>query len=174
MEKEEKVTLDVGSGYTKHSNGCYTLDFDPKVKPDIVGDIQALPIKSEAIDTIICNAVLEHIPEPQQAVNELHRILRKGGKLLTYTAFLYPYHGNSRYGDYFRFTRDGTRYLFRHFDQVETTAIRKLFGVIYLLIPFGKKSSLITKFLDRAFFSNKEPNITSGYSIVASKFKEKR
>lgn len=45
----------------------------------IQGDILALPLKGESIDLIYGGGVIEHFPDTQQCVNELHRVLRSGG-----------------------------------------------------------------------------------------------
>ena len=54
--------------------------------------------------------MLEHVPEPQLAVKEMHRVLRKGGKIFAYVPFLHGCHGVQNYKDYYRFTRDGVEY----------------------------------------------------------------
>jgi len=103
---KENIVLDLGSGrpfqkelekYKHLFKNCkyYSMDIAIKYKPNIVGDIHNLPFKDEAVDAIICKAVLEHVPEPQKAVKEMHRILRKGGKIFIYVPFLFPYHGGS-------------------------------------------------------------------------------
>ena len=45
----------------------------------LLADIHKLPFKNESFDSCICNAVLEHIREPEIALNECNRILKKGG-----------------------------------------------------------------------------------------------
>lgn len=42
-------------------------------------DIQRLPFASNSFDLILCNHVLEHIPDDRQAMRELLRVLRPGG-----------------------------------------------------------------------------------------------
>ena len=42
-------------------------------------DICALPFEDEQFDVILCNHVLEHIPDDTQAMRELYRVLKKGG-----------------------------------------------------------------------------------------------
>ena len=42
-------------------------------------DIQALPFDDNSFDLILCNHVLEHIPDDQKALRELCRVLRPGG-----------------------------------------------------------------------------------------------
>ncbi|WP_067149607.1 class I SAM-dependent methyltransferase [Pseudotamlana agarivorans] len=46
---------------------------------DIKADICNLPFEDESFDMILCNHVLEHIPNDTKAMQELYRILRKGG-----------------------------------------------------------------------------------------------
>lgn len=93
------------------------MDYDIKNKPHIGGDIQRLPFKKESIDVILCSAVLEHIPEPHEAVNEMYRVLKCGGSLLGYVPFLYPYHASP--SDYYRFTEEGIKFLFRDYSKIK-------------------------------------------------------
>ncbi|MEL6975118.1 MAG: methyltransferase domain-containing protein [Bacteroidota bacterium] len=46
---------------------------------DVKADICKLPFENDAFDVILCNHVLEHIPDDTQAMKELHRVLRPGG-----------------------------------------------------------------------------------------------
>ncbi|MDC7995890.1 class I SAM-dependent methyltransferase [Altibacter sp. HG106] len=46
---------------------------------DVKADICALPFEDNAYDIIICNHVLEHIPDDLQAMRELYRVLAPGG-----------------------------------------------------------------------------------------------
>lgn len=43
------------------------------------GDAQALPVESSAYDAVVSGLVLNFIPHPQQAVNEMARVTRSGG-----------------------------------------------------------------------------------------------
>lgn len=45
-------------------------------------DIQDLPFQEEAFDLILCNHVLEHIPDDRRAMRELRRVLAPGGRAL--------------------------------------------------------------------------------------------
>lgn len=84
------------------------------------GDIQALPFYGESADGVLCIEVLEHVPNPQAAVDEMYRVLRHSGLLLLTTPFLSGYHGESgEYGDFYRYTDEGLRYLLRRFRRVE-------------------------------------------------------
>ena len=42
-------------------------------------DITEIPFENESFDFILCNHVLEHIPDDAKAMNELYRVMKKGG-----------------------------------------------------------------------------------------------
>jgi ArsR family transcriptional regulator len=46
------------------------------------GDVTALPIEDGSMDLVIAVLVLHHVPSPTDALGELRRVLRPGGKLL--------------------------------------------------------------------------------------------
>lgn len=92
-------------------------DYPP---PDIVSDLQALPMADSTIDAILCTEVLEHTPDPFQAVREMHRVIRPGGLVLASAPMMWPDHGiPGSFNDYWRFCADGWRLLFRSFSTVD-------------------------------------------------------
>lgn len=53
-----------------------------KNKPNIQlswGDAQKLNIPNQSFDKIICSETLEHLPQPEKAIKEIHRVLKKNG-----------------------------------------------------------------------------------------------
>ena len=46
---------------------------------DVKADICNLPFKDNEFDVILCNHVLEHIPDDTKAMQELYRVLKPGG-----------------------------------------------------------------------------------------------
>lgn len=46
---------------------------------EVRADICDLPFASDSFDIILCNHVLEHIPDHHKALSELYRVLRPGG-----------------------------------------------------------------------------------------------
>jgi predicted SAM-dependent methyltransferase len=46
---------------------------------DVKADICNLPFEDNTYDIIFCNHVLEHIPDDTKAIQELYRVLKKGG-----------------------------------------------------------------------------------------------
>jgi SAM-dependent methyltransferase len=77
----EKV-LDVGCGSAK-TPGAVGLDISPDTDADIVHDLNVFPypIEDSSFDHVLMQDVLEHVSDPIAVLNELHRILRPGGRL---------------------------------------------------------------------------------------------
>ncbi|MCY3912017.1 MAG: class I SAM-dependent methyltransferase [Chloroflexi bacterium] len=50
-----------------------------------VGDLQALPIAAGAMDRVLANYVLFHVPDVPQALREVRRVLRPGGRAVLTT-----------------------------------------------------------------------------------------
>ena len=46
---------------------------------DVKADICDLPFNDNSFDVILCNHVLEHIPDDKKALQELYRVMRPGG-----------------------------------------------------------------------------------------------
>ena len=57
----------------------YTCDIIPGFAMHIV-DITDIQFKNNTFDYVICNHVMEHIPNEKKAVSEIKRILKKNGK----------------------------------------------------------------------------------------------
>jgi SAM-dependent methyltransferase len=71
----------------------------------VIGPLERLPFEDESFDTILCNAVLEHVEKVDEVVAELARVLRPGGHAVIAVPFLQPYHECP--GDFRRYTKDG-------------------------------------------------------------------
>lgn len=51
----------------------------------INGDARFLPLRNDCADLVVCSEVLEHIKEARLCLQEIHRILKPGGRLLLST-----------------------------------------------------------------------------------------
>jgi SAM-dependent methyltransferase len=116
------IILDVGSKHSPYldyipHNKYVRLDIDKKNKPDICCDLHKIEWESNYFDTVIATEVLEHLYNPQKAIEEIYRILKPGGVCILSTRFIYAYHPDPQ--DYYRYTWDSLKYLFRKFNTVE-------------------------------------------------------
>lgn len=68
--------------FKKIKNWDYTTTDLNSPLADVQADICDLPFSDDAFDLIICNHVLEHIPDDTRAMKELYRILKPGGKAI--------------------------------------------------------------------------------------------
>lgn len=67
-----------------------------------VGDIQAISHPEACFDTVISCETIEHVPQPRQALSELARVLKPGGRLLLTTPNYFGVYGVYRF--YMRLT----------------------------------------------------------------------
>ncbi len=88
-----------------------TLDIAPRSElTTYVGDIQDMEmVRDGSYDSALCLEVLEHVPSPQRAVREVHRILNGGGHAIFSVPHLSRLHDEP--DDYYRFTKYGLRHL---------------------------------------------------------------
>ncbi len=47
-----------------------------------IGTIESLPYENEHFDRVITRLVVHHLPEPSKGLEEMHRVLKKNGKLI--------------------------------------------------------------------------------------------
>ncbi|MDO8510300.1 MAG: methyltransferase domain-containing protein [bacterium] len=189
-------TLDIGSGggpYRSHYPSRVSIDIEASPGVDYVADAHDLSMFSDdEFDCILCTEVLEHLYDPQKAIGEMHRVLKKGGKVVLTTRFIFPLHNTPH--DYWRFTRYGLEHLFSEFSSVEITEETGTLGTLAVLyerlgfqtvlmhlkilnifwITLSKLTficrSLITKeFGDVTHAHEERPIMTSGYYVYAVK-----
>jgi uncharacterized protein YbaR (Trm112 family) len=112
------VALDFGAGNQSLDDPC-TIRMDLVYGPhvDLVGDVHELPFRDGCIDLAFGGAVMEHLPRPHVAADEIFRVLRPGGYVYADWNFLIAYHGYPHH--YFNATLDGLRETFRRFRVVE-------------------------------------------------------
>ncbi|HBK83279.1 MAG TPA: SAM-dependent methyltransferase [Flavobacterium sp.] len=65
--------------FKKQANLDYTTTDLHSPLADVKADICNLPFKDNEYDIILCNHVLEHIPDDTKAMQELYRVLKPGG-----------------------------------------------------------------------------------------------
>lgn len=142
------------------------LDVVADYNPDIVGDIHDLPFTSSSQEAIFCLAVLEHVENPIKAMEELHRVLQPGGKLLIYVPFLYYYHSHKGYcNDYWRFTHDTLKMFAKPFSKHEIKEVRLPIETLVRLTPLGRYNLFIflARKMDNIFYKNGSKQVAGYY-----------
>ncbi|MGQ9634763.1 MAG: class I SAM-dependent methyltransferase [Bryobacteraceae bacterium] len=149
---------------------------------DVIADLRALPFRDGAFDACLNIVTLEHIPDPQQALAEMARILKPGGKLLLAAPQEWEIHQVPH--DYYRFTRHALAALLEQagFTKYRIEAAGGFFRLLArrclnslqffpaLLWPLAAlifvPAGLILPLLD---FLDRERNFTLGYLCFAEK-----
>ncbi len=74
-------TLEVGCGPNKQRADSVGIDITPNSAADIIWDlnISPWPLDSDSFDEVICTHVFEHLENRLGVIEEMHRVLRKGG-----------------------------------------------------------------------------------------------
>src|SRR5262249_12539541 len=125
LEREaRRAGADFGS-YRLLDVGCGVKPYLPFFAPDaehvgvdvvdnpaaeLRGPVEQLPVPDASFDLVLCTPVLEHCDDPAQAVRELRRVVRPGGRVLASTHGVMVYHPSP--SDHWRWTHTGLRKLF--------------------------------------------------------------
>lgn len=113
------------------------VSFGPRTM--LICDAHEIPFADGSFDCLIAQAVLEHVVDPYKCVDEMYRVLTKGGLVYAETPFIQQVHGG-RY-DFTRFTYLGHRRLFRKFEEITSGAacgpgMALAWSYQYLLLSF--------------------------------------
>ena len=129
--------LDIGSGrrpYKDYFTNCSNyvgIDISIDKLPNVVGSVLGLPFKDECFHTVICTEVLEHVPEPGNALAEIYRILKPNGIFYLTVPMSWNLHYEPH--DYFRFTKYGLEYLLAERNCFEIEKIERIGGGFSLI-----------------------------------------
>lgn len=76
------AVLDLGCGSAK-TPGAVGLDISAETDADIVHDLDVFPypIEDSSFDQVLMQDVIEHVREPIRLMEEMHRIVRPGGRI---------------------------------------------------------------------------------------------
>jgi SAM-dependent methyltransferase len=77
------------------------LNLEAAERPDIVADVQFLPLDGASVDWVVCIEVLQYVVAPEVAMREIARVLVPGGGAVIAVPFLHRADGPS---DRHRFT----------------------------------------------------------------------
>jgi SAM-dependent methyltransferase len=109
------LLLDVGAGNSPYRELFHHLryeshDWQHSMHPgaravDHVGPAHEIPVADGAYDAVLCTQVLEHVPNPQEVLDEIWRVLRPGGALYMTVPLAWELHELPF--DFFRHTPHG-------------------------------------------------------------------
>ncbi len=160
------------------------VDVRPGPLVDVVGTAEQLPFASQQFDLIFCTQVLEYVPDPQLALNEIHRALKAGGFLLLSAPAVFPRDSEK---EYWRFLPCGLKQLLSSFSHINLAAEgNSLIGFIRTanvwLVSFAKPPGLdrllcfslvpllnILGALLQFLTSSADDRFTANFSVLAQK-----
>ena len=96
---------------------------------------EALPVEERAFDVVLSTQALEHAPEPQRAVGELHRVLVEGGSLYLSVSLVRELQEPPP-GDYYRYTPSSLEFMLAGagFEDVSVTPLNDCFATLAQLL----------------------------------------
>jgi SAM-dependent methyltransferase len=113
VQLKDQLLVDLGSGLGGYSllfqqQGAQVISLDlmaDKIRLQgtyqaVAASAQAVPLASNSIDVVFCASLIEHVPDPAQALREIRRILVPGG--ICYLSFppFYSWRGGHEYAPY--------------------------------------------------------------------------
>jgi len=110
----EKPILNLGSGNQPRFPNTINIDMIDYKNVDIIADISHLPFDDNTIASIMSVAVLEHVENPSVVIDEIYRVLKPGGLVLSIIPFMQPFHASPY--DYQRYTLSGIERLHKDFE----------------------------------------------------------
>lgn len=155
--------LDCGSGGRKRDD-VISLEYHHQGNADLLADGHHLPFPDNTFSLILSQAVLEHVTEPHQYVNELVRTLRPGGLLWIEAAFMQPIHQQPYH--FFNITPFGLQHLCRNLEIVDTALLGTYAEVVtWIATEAGvpAPARIPTPAADRYF------NVASGVALLGRK-----
>jgi SAM-dependent methyltransferase len=116
-------TIGLGANELYRNSSIELVGTDVYASPHtvLVADAHKPPFEDGMFDGVWVQAVLEHVLEPAAIVEEIHRVLRRGGLVYAETPFMQQVH--ERAYDFSRFTQSGHRWLFKRFSEISAGPI---------------------------------------------------
>jgi SAM-dependent methyltransferase len=192
--KTDQRTLDLGCGQSPSAPffpNRIGVDIAWAPGIDVIADAHHLPFAAASFKQIVCSEVLEHLSHTQKSIEEMGRVLDRGGRVIVTAPFIYPVHEAP--DDYQRFTEFGLKHLFTSsgFSVEKVEALyteEQTLAILLQRIAYQRQDSLLRRysylliahFIFRFFRTNAPryqdierrtpgPFMTAGYLLVAYK-----
>jgi SAM-dependent methyltransferase len=114
---EQAKIINIGSGNFRLNKKIINLDKYPYKNVDIIATAEKLPFKDSSCQGAISIVLSEHLKQPHTHIEEIFRVLESGGLMYAIVPFIVGYH--SAPFDYYRWTEDGVKQLFKQFQIIE-------------------------------------------------------
>ncbi len=119
LEKKERL-LDLGCGvkpfqpiYDKKVKESFGIEVETTLhdqsRVDKFYDGRNIPFSDASFDVVFSTEVMEHVPDPNHFLSEIHRVLKKDGIAILTVPFFVPLHEQPH--DYYRYTSFGLEHL---------------------------------------------------------------
>ena len=140
------VVIDLGGGKNPSYERFWNIkpekfvrvDINEKSGPDIIADLnKPLPFSDNFSDTIFLFNVIYILESPTAVLKEIHRVLKRGGKLFMTSPFIF--NEAKEPSDYWRFTSEGLEKILKEagFNDYFIIPVGERFSAtVYLLTPF--------------------------------------
>lgn len=157
---------------------------DPQLEGlvDVVCLGETLPFRDSSFNLVVCTQVLTYVSDPARVVEEIYRVMRKGGHLILSVPSFFPEHHDERW----RILPGGLRQLLARFQTLriepEGHSMAGLLRAINVCLHYGIRSpswrrlaehttipalNLAGRWLDR--FASGNDMCTANYSVLARK-----
>jgi len=114
---KETLVLNLGGGPIRYHTNEISLNLDTFLNVDILSDAHNISFMDNTFDSIVCNAVLEHVYDPEKVVSEMIRVTKPGGYVYAEIPFVFFFHGYPN--DFKRYTREGLKRLFSELEDIQ-------------------------------------------------------
>jgi SAM-dependent methyltransferase len=159
----------------------FSQDIRDAAHIDYASPLHAIPVEDDFFDTIICNAVLEHVENPEEVLAEFARVCKPGGVLYLCVPFLQPEHLDPT--DFQRYTEDGLRReVERHgFEVTESGGVHSVYVTLAWIVRdwLGPKRNLSAKALKAVLYpvlrrkartsTEHVHSLASAYRVIATR-----
>ena len=190
IKRKDINCLNIGSGgpieellKTKVKN-YYSIDIDHSRKPNEVVDVCSKDFKVNFNPNLICIfETLEHCQNPIMAVQNIYKTLNKGNTCLASVPFNFHIHDEPN--DFFRFTENGCKLIFKDFSDVKVLRRNGWLESIFVnIIRLEKEKNILSKVVGKFFILVNivfypiiiviqkiapSKKLTTGYFIIAVK-----